>query len=309
MRARDGVRRGVMLAALLSAGSAGCDNKKSAAPADPAPAPATASTGPRIMPAVAADSDQLLPEVPPGYTACTKDAFATRIDEKTADERAAAWQAEAAKLRPSLHRVDVRGAREDEAKLDGMRREVVVRFAIPSGELEIRLPGRVSIHAAPRAAQPSFERTGLYANAHDFVLAPLDKEARVMVGEGWAYTDKRGYPTNLDVDAYLVKESLEETTKKLTKHAEHALEATTCSFEEGWYQRGAYRVASTLEPDGSASILLGYTAGGHCMPSARWEELVVARRVADVTVVMVCTVSDEGAKALCRSALASAHLR
>lgn len=297
-----------MLAALVALG---CDNKKGAAPAEPAPAPVP--TGPRLMPAVAADFEQLLPDAPPGYTACTKDAFATRIDEKTADERAAAWQAEAAKARPSLHRADVRGAfgpPEDETKLDPKRREEVVRFMVPSGALEIRLPGRVStIHAAARAAQPSFAREDIYAKAHDFVLAPLDRDARVMVGEGWSYSDPRGYSSSVEVDVFLVKESLEETAKALTKHAEHALEATICSMEEGWYQRGAYRVASALEPDGSASMLLGFTAGGHCMPRASWEELVVARRVGGVTLVLVCTVSDEGAKAMCRSALGSAHLR
>ena len=308
MRARGRGLLGVALVALLSLA---CDKKKTAAPADPPPAPT--SPGPRIMAPVGADIDQLLPDVPPGYTACTKDAFASRIDEKTAEERAAVWQAEAAKTRPSLHRVEVRatsGTHEDASKLDGKRSEDVVRFTVPKGELEIRFPGQISAIRAPqRAAKPLLENQGSFERARDFVLAPLGEDARVMVGEGWSFRAKDGLDWSLSVEVFLVKESLDETVKTLTKHAEHALEAITCSIEEGWYQRGAYRVTSEVEPDGSASIRLGGTAGGHCTPRDSWRELVAARRVSDVTLVMVCRAYDESSWALCRTALASAHLR
>ncbi len=299
-----------LVCALLAAG---CDKKTSVAPADPAPAPTPVTpTGPRIMPAVGADFDQLLPDTPPGYTACTKDPMGSRVDEKTAAERAAVWQAEAAKARPSLHRADVRatfGSHDDEATLDAKRPEDVVRFTVPKGEIELRFPGRLStIRTARRAVQP-VDRAGVFDKGYAFMLAPLGEDARVMIGDGWAYRGKDGRETSLGVDVFLVKESVDETTKAIAKHAEHALEATTCSIEEGWYQRGAYRVASEPEPDGSASILLGGTAGGHCTPRDSWEQLVLARRVADVTLVMVCRLYGEDTKALCRSALASARLR
>ena len=308
MRARASELLGVVLLALISVG---CDSKKRTALTEPAPA--AASPGPRIMPAVGADTEQLLPDVPPGYTACTKDAFASRIDEKTAEERAAVWQAEAAKTRPSLHRADVRatfGAHEDASKLDPRRREDVVRFTVPKGELELRFPGQIAtIRVAQRTAAPPSERRAGFEGARDFALAPLGEDARVMVGGGWNYRDKDGRAFDLSVEVFLVKESLDEATKTLTKHAEHALEAITCSIEEGWYQRGAYRVTSDVEPDGSVSIRLGGTAGGHCTPRDSWGELVVARRVADVTLVLACRAYDESNWALCRTALGSAHLR
>jgi hypothetical protein len=303
--------RGLLGIALVALLAVACDKKKTAAPVDPPPAPA--SPGPRIMPAVGADIEQMLPDVPPGYTACTKDAFASRIDEKTAEERAAVWQAEAAKARPSLHRVDARatfGIHEDASKLDWKRSEDVVRFKVPKGELELRFPGQVSSIIAPqRPRKPPLEPKSSFELGTDFVLAPLDEDARVMVGAGWSHRDKDGFDASLHVDVFLVKESLDETVKTLTKHAEHALEAITCSIEEGWYQRGAYRATSEVEPDGSASIRLGGTAGGHCTPRASWKELLAARRVADVTVVLACRAYDERHWALCRDALASAHLR
>jgi len=307
-------RKLIAMAALVTCASCGCGKTNaSPAPIDAAPPPAITASGPRIMPAVGADSDQLLPEVPPGYTACTKDVFDPRVDEKTAAERAAVWQAEAAKVHPTLHRADVRaasGARDDDTTSEKTRPEGIVRFTVPKGELELRFPGRLStIRTAPRAVAPVYARITNSEKAHDFVLAPLGEDAHVMIGDGWVYRGTNGVEPGMEVDVYLVKESVEDTTKVIAKHAEHALEATTCSIEEGWYQRGAYLVKSEIAPDGSASILLAGTSGGHCTPRDRWEELLVARRVADVTIVMTCRVSGDGGKALCKSALASARLR
>lgn len=162
--------------------AAGCGKKAVPTAADATPAPGDVASGPRIMPAVAADYDQLMPEVPAGYTACTKTVFDPRIDPKTATERLEAWKGEAAKFPPSLHPVDVRdasGVRDDDATPDDKRQEGIV--TLPRGVLEMRFPGRLStIRTARRAAKPEYERNPDAPS--DFVRAPLGVEARVMIG-------------------------------------------------------------------------------------------------------------------------------
>jgi hypothetical protein len=114
------------------------------------------------MPAVGADDDQLLPDVPDGYTACTKTVFDPRIDPTSAAQRSDAWQAEAAKLRPSLHPVDVRaafGPPDDDHTPDDQRPERMARFTLAQGVVEMRFPRRLSrIRTARRAAQPEYGR-------------------------------------------------------------------------------------------------------------------------------------------------------
>ena len=286
-----------------------CGKKPATASAD-AEAPAAAS-GPRIMPPTSADYDQLLPDVPAGYAACTASTFDPRIDAKTADERKKAWQAEAAAFKPLLHPVDVRaayGTRNDDNTPDDTRPEGIARFTLPRGVIEMRFPGRLStIRTARRAAQPQYERQP--GEPFTYVLAPLGAELRVLVGDGWISRHTDGISPAMDVDAFLVKESVEETTQVLVKHAEHAVAAVTCALEEGMHQRGAYRVASSTEPDGAVFVELGATAGDFCEPNSTWHALIGLRRVGDATVVMAFKVGDDRSNALCKSTLRAVLLR
>jgi hypothetical protein len=87
-----GLRHELALSALAIL-AAGCGKKPVSTSADPPAVSQEASAGPRIMPAVGADDDQLLPDVPAGYTGCTKSVFDPRIDPRAAAERSDAWQA------------------------------------------------------------------------------------------------------------------------------------------------------------------------------------------------------------------------
>ena len=172
----------------------------------------------------------------------------------------------------------------------------------------MRFPGRLStIRTARRAAQPEYPRHP--DDASEYVLAPLGVEPRVMIGEGWIYRGTGPSDPGMELDVFLVKESVEETARTLGKHVEHAVAAITCAIEEGTYQRGAYRVAAATEPDGAAFIELGATAGSLCVPGDRWGELVGMRRVGDVTVVMACKVVSEVSRAMCKSTLRAVRRR
>lgn len=92
-------------------------------------------------------------------------------------------------------------------------------------------------------------------------------------------------------------------------HAEHAVAAVTCALEEGMHQRGAYRVATSTEPDGTAFVELGATAGSFCEPNSRWHALIGVRRVGDSTVVMAFQIPSDRSQPLCKTTLRAVQLR